>query len=137
MSAEENYLSALDRLERDVPEILPQGTLINNDTVALEAGRKRGSIKNLRYPELCRAIDEAAKRQQSQVTPVRISNVEDVKRLDAADKALKEKYKSLERDYKIALQKNVSLVYEVFTLRKKVAELEQEQGGKVVNFQKS
>ena len=42
MSAEENYLSALDRLERDVPEILPQGTLINNDTVALEAGRKRG-----------------------------------------------------------------------------------------------
>lgn len=137
MSAEENYLSALDRLERDVPEILPQGTLINNDTVALEAGRKRGSIKNLRYPELCRAIDEAAKRQQSQVTPVRISNVEDVKRLDAADKALKEKYKSLERDYKIALQKNVSLVYEVFTLRKKVAELEQEQGGKVVNFQRS
>ncbi len=137
MSAEENYLSALDRLERDVPEILPQGTLINNDTVALEAGRKRGSIKNLRYPELCRAIDEAAKRQQSQVIAVRISNVEDVKRLDAADKALKEKYKSLERDYKIALQKNVSLVYEVFTLRKKVAELEQEQGGKVVNFQRS
>ena len=104
MSAEENYLSALDRLERDVPEILPQGTLINNDTVALEAGRKRGSIKNLRYPELCRAIDEAAKRQQSQVIAVRISNVEDVKRLDAADKALKEKYKSLKRDYKIPLQ---------------------------------
>lgn len=137
MSAEENYYSALDRLERDEPEILPKGTLINNDTVALEAGRKRGSIKNLRHPELCRAIDEAAKRQQSQVSAVRVSSVEDVKRSDAADKALKEKYKSLERDYKIALQKNVSLVYEVFTLRKKVAELEQEQGSKVVNFHKS
>lgn len=137
MSAEEHYLSALDRLERDESEILPKGTLINNDTVALEAGRKRGSIKKLRYPELCRAIDEAAKRQQFQVSAVRVSNVEDVKRSDATDKALKEKYKSLERDYKIALQKNVSLVYEVFTLRKKVAELEQEQGSKVVNFPKS
>ncbi|KAI2694447.1 hypothetical protein [Pseudomonas sp. TNT3] len=136
MSAEENYLSALDRLERDEPEILPKGTLINNDTVALEAGRKRGSIKNLRYPELCRAIDEAAKRQQFQISAVRVSSMEDVKSTVAADKLLKEKYKSLERDYKIALQKNVSLVYEVFTLRKKVAELEQQQDSKVVNFPK-
>lgn len=137
MSAEENYLSALDRLERDEPEILPKGTFINNDTVALEAGRKRGSIKNLRYPDLCKAIVEAAKRQQAQISAIRVSSVEGVTRSDEADKALKEKYKTLERDYKIALQKNISLVYEVFTLRKKVSELEQKQVGRVVDFPRS
>lgn len=137
MSAEENYLSALDRLERDEPEILPKGTLINNDTVALEGGRKRGSIKKLRYPDLCKAIDEAAKRQQAQISAIRVSSVEGVTRSDEADKVLKEKYKTLERDYKIALQKNISLVYEVFTLRKKVSELEQKQVGSVVDFPRS
>ncbi|MBK4992469.1 hypothetical protein IAE39_000643 [Pseudomonas sp. S37] len=146
MSAEEDYLAALDRLERDEPQILPKGTLINNDTVALEAGRKRGSIKKLRHPDLCKKIDEAAERQRSHVAVVNVSSVEDVKKSKTTDaeKALKEKYKTLERDYKIALQKNISLVYEVFTLKKKIADLEKKgseqdsngQGGNILNFPK-
>ncbi len=145
MSAEEDYLSALDRLERDEPQVLPKGTLINKDTTALEAGRKRGSIKRLRYPELCRKIDEAAERQHSSVAVVKVSSIEDVKKSKStgADKAFKEQYKTLERDYKIALQKNISLVYEVFKLKKKVAELEmnrdqegKEQGVNILNFPK-
>ncbi|MDH1549757.1 MULTISPECIES: hypothetical protein [Pseudomonas] len=144
MSAEDDYLAALDRLERDEPRILPKGTLINNDTVALEAGRKRGSIKKLRHAELCRKIDEAAERQRSSVAVVSVSSVEDVKKSKStgADKTLNEKYKILERDYKIALQKNISLVYEVFTLKKKIADLESKvsdqdsnaQGSNILNF---
>ena len=132
MSAEENYYSAMDRLERDEPQILPEGTLINNDTVALEGGRKRGSIKRQRFPELCTAIDDAAKRQQSKVLAVQTSNVQDDRKGGAADKLLKEQYKSLNRDYRIALQQNISLVHEVFTLRKKLAELE--HGSNVLDF---
>ncbi|WP_054881319.1 hypothetical protein [Pseudomonas sp. NBRC 111128] len=132
MSAEKNYYSALERLERDEPQVLPKGTLINNDTVALEGGRKRGSIKKQRYPELCTAIDDAAKRQQDKVLAVNVSNVHDGKRSAAGDKLLKDQYKSLKHDYRIALQQNISLVYEVFTLKKKIAALE--QGGNVVNF---
>lgn len=146
MSAEKDYLASLDRLERDEPQILPKGTLINNDTVALDAGRKRGSIKKQRYPELCRLIDEAAERQRSSIAVVKVSSVEDVKKSKStgADKALKEQYKTLERDYKIALQKNISLVYEVFKLKKKIADLEKsskdqgskEQGASILNFPK-
>ncbi len=137
MSAEEDYLAALDRLERDEPEILPKGTLINNDTTALEAGRKRGSIKKQRSPQLCKLIDDAAERQRSRVAVVNVSSVQDGGRARSAgaDNALKEKYKTLERDYKIALQKNISLVYEVFTLKQKIAELEKRSN--VIKFSNS
>ncbi|MHA4875018.1 hypothetical protein, partial [Enterococcus faecium] len=39
------------------PNIVPKGGKINNDTVALEAGRSRGSIKKSR-PEFRALIDE-------------------------------------------------------------------------------
>lgn len=40
--------------------VLPKGSAINNDTVALEAGRKRGSIKKSRHTALIEAIGLAA-----------------------------------------------------------------------------
>ena len=45
MSALDDYQAALERLKANKPTTLPKGSAINNDTVALEAGRKRGSIK--------------------------------------------------------------------------------------------
>ena len=49
MSALNDYYAALERLKANKPEVLPKGSAINNDTVALEAGRKRGSIKKSRH----------------------------------------------------------------------------------------
>jgi hypothetical protein len=46
MSAINDYWDALERLRLDAPIRLQKGVSINKDTVALEAGRKRGSIKN-------------------------------------------------------------------------------------------
>ena len=43
-----DYHDALNRLINNSPKIVPIGSKINNDTVALEAGRKRGSIKKSR-----------------------------------------------------------------------------------------
>lgn len=44
----EVYFEALKRLKDNKPINMPTGTKINNDTVSLEAGRKRGSIKKNR-----------------------------------------------------------------------------------------
>lgn len=45
-STVKEYLQALERLKKNKPERLTKGSPINKDTVALEAGRKRGSIRN-------------------------------------------------------------------------------------------
>ena len=60
MSALNEYYAALERLKVNKPTILAKGFAINNDTVALEAGRKRGSIKKSRYAALVEAIELAA-----------------------------------------------------------------------------
>ena len=60
MSALNEYYAALERLKANKPTILTKGSAINNDTVALEAGRKRGSIKKSRHAALVEAIELAA-----------------------------------------------------------------------------
>ncbi|WP_426217696.1 hypothetical protein [Pseudomonas sp. DWRC2-2] len=132
MSAVNDYLAALDRMINGCPQIVPVGCAINNDAVALEAGRKRGSIKKKRYPDLCRAIDEAAERQQLKVADSLSSTT--LEHVSSTGKGLQKQYKALEKDYHVALQKNISLVYEVFTLKKKVDELEKKTN--VLNFPK-
>lgn len=58
----DEYHKALNRLIQNKPINVPKGTKINNDTVALEAGRKRGSIKKSRpmFLELIESIKEAS-----------------------------------------------------------------------------
>lgn len=61
------YWDALKRLQQNKNLIVPKGSKINKDTVALEAGRKRGSIKKSRaaFNALIAEIDQAAKEQDS------------------------------------------------------------------------
>ena len=59
MNAIDEYYAALERLKANKPIILPKGSAINNDTVAMEAGRKRGSIKKSRHAALIEAIELA------------------------------------------------------------------------------
>jgi len=62
----EIYFEALERLKDNRPINVPKGTKINNDTVSLEAGRKRGSIKKSRevFENLIKAINKAKTEQQ-------------------------------------------------------------------------
>lgn len=55
-----NFENALQRLIDGKPKIVKPPYTINNDTVALEAGRKRGAIKKSR-PELANLIEVIAK----------------------------------------------------------------------------
>lgn len=61
MTAISEYWEALERLKVDKPIRIAKGSKINKDAVALEAGRKRGSIKKSRqiFIDLISAIDLA------------------------------------------------------------------------------
>ena len=59
------YFEALDRLKKGANKVVPKGTRITNDSVALEAGRGKGSIKKSRpvFTALIAAIEAAASEQ--------------------------------------------------------------------------
>lgn len=61
MEALKEYYNALDRLIKNKPINVAVNSKINNDTVSLEAGRGRGSIKQGRgvFEELIDAINDA------------------------------------------------------------------------------
>ena len=71
MVALSEYFEALNRLINNNPIRLERGSKISKDTVALEAGRGRGSIKKSRiqFFELIEAIEKAASKQKSVITP--------------------------------------------------------------------
>lgn len=58
----QDYFAALERLKSNNPINVPKNSKINKDIVALEAGRKRGSIKRSRemFLELIEAINIAS-----------------------------------------------------------------------------
>ena len=68
MSINKEYWQAFERLKQGNPIRVPKNSEINKDTVALEAGRKRGSIKKSRdsFAELIEAIEQYSQPAQHQ-----------------------------------------------------------------------
>ena len=97
MSALNEYYAALERLKANKPTILPKGSAINNDTVALEAGRKRGSIKKSRHAALVQAIELAAQQAGQNV----LSPAQQIEQAKSKTKAVKSDYEQLKEDYEI------------------------------------
>ncbi|WP_168389503.1 hypothetical protein [Acinetobacter indicus] len=95
--------------------LLPKGSAINNDTVALEAGRKRGSIKKSRHAALIEAIEQAAQAVGQNV----LSPTQRVEKAKSKTKAVKSDYEQLKEDYEILLEKCNSLLLENFELKQK------------------
>ena len=62
MARQEHYWRAFYRLKNDKPIVLPKGSKVNLDNVAMEAGRKRGAIKRSRRSqnEIVAAIDNSS-----------------------------------------------------------------------------
>ncbi|MEB3767277.1 hypothetical protein [Acinetobacter sp. MD2] len=113
MSALNDYYAALERLKANKPSVLPKGSAINNDTVALEAGRKRGSIKKSRHAALVEAIEQAAN-NAGQNMPSSAQKIEQAKN---KTKAVRSDYEQLKEDYERLLEKFNSLLLENFELR--------------------
>lgn len=122
MSAVDNYRTALQRLIEGKPQYVPKGSAINKDTVALEAGRKRGSIKKSRaeHTELIVEIEAAATAQQDLSKP---SAPEETRRHKVLKQAAQEQLSKLKADYELALQRIVSLVQENHQLKQQIREL--------------
>lgn len=112
------YNEALDRLIAGKPVNVSKGVRINNDAVSLEAGRGKGSIKKSRagYAALIARIDAAALTQSQ---PKR----------DAADRAhrISARAADLEKQLDAALGREMSLVYELLSVRKQLASLTDEK----------
>lgn len=115
MSALNDYYAALERLKANKPIVLPKGSAINNDTVAMEAGRKRGSIKKSRHAALIEAIEQAAQAVGQNV----LSPAQQIEQAKTKTKAVKSDYEQLKEDYEKLLEKCNSLLLENFDLKQK------------------
>lgn len=104
------YYEALERLIKGQPVRVPKGSKISFDTVAVEAGRGKGSIKRNRavYTDLREAVLAAAHQQKSSVK-------NDFKAKAARNKAEAKEYR---RRYEEALCRELALVHEVFELKR-------------------
>jgi uncharacterized protein (DUF3084 family) len=119
MSALNEYYAALERLKANRPTILPKGSAINNDTVALEAGRKRGSIKKSRHAALVEAIDLAMQEAGQNI----LSPIQQIEKAKSKTKAVKTDYEQLKEDYEKLLEKCNSLLLENFQLKQKTHQI--------------
>lgn len=124
-----DYFEALERLKRGKPDNVAKGTKITNDSVSLEAGRKKGTIKKSRpiFSDLIEAIDAAAKAEAKPRDEMR-------GRLGEA-KAEAARYRVL---WEEALAREVSLVKQLWDEREAWAkERAALTGGKVTPIRKT
>lgn len=98
-----HYFLALKRLQEGKPKLVAKGERITKDAVSIEAGRTKGSIKKGRasFSELILAIDAAASRQ----APAKVVLGSGREVFDAA------------------LCRELSLLLEIFELKRRIAQL--------------
>ena len=118
-----NFYDALQRLIDGKPKVITGTYSINNDTVALEAGRKRGTIKKSR-PELAELIvaiteAEAVRTGKSENTKIDIRDIklqeaqDRIKELENELSEVKDKYKKQLAQLNILSFRNLQLHREV------------------------
>lgn len=109
------YEDALARLASGKPKIVPKGTKITNDSVSLEAGLGKGSIKKSRpqFEPLIAQIRSAAQKQKK-------SPEADLSQKVRTAQDTSVRYRDL---YEAALAREMSLAQELFRVKRKLAEL--------------
>lgn len=110
----DDYFAALERLRKGRPNVVPKGTKITNDAVALEAGRGKGSIKKSRriFSDLVEAINQAAAEQSRPRDEIK-------DRLNVVKHDV-QKYRSL---WEEALARELSLLNELYATKQMLASL--------------
>ncbi len=120
-SSLEEYFEALSRIINGKPIRTDKGAKITKNLVSLEAGRGKGSIKKSRpiFEKLILAINEAQKNQELK------ANKED--KLTRANDSVKNLRLALDA----ALARELSLLYELYEVKRKLSAL---TGEKVIPF---
>jgi DNA invertase Pin-like site-specific DNA recombinase len=124
----ESYYAALERLKQSRPAVVPKGTAINKDTVAMEAGKKRGTIRNRPgFEQLIADIDAAG-----EVSQRRRSRKDDSLKLKEAQELII----SLQSENNMLKARYMSLLYLNYELANKLKAkgLDAPKFGEVVNF---
>jgi len=112
----QHYFEALTRLLNKKPEIISDLSYkINLDTVAIEAGRKRGSIKSGR---------ESFQLLISEVEKAAVIYEEKNKQKRNNSEKYKKKYTELKKKYEDCLNREAILIEKLFLLESKVSVLE-------------
>lgn len=123
-----DYENALKRLVENKPQRVLRGTQITNDSVSLEAGRGKGSIKKSRsvFAALIVEIDKEALVQAKSESQIQ-SQTEILKEIRLDN--VKMSAKNYRLAWEAGLSREVSLVLEVYALKKQLVEL---TGGNVL-----
>lgn len=100
------YYEALDRLIKNSPNVVAKGTKISYDSVSLEAGQSKGSIKKSRpvFSELIKTIDKHKVNKKVMPDP-NISN-------------LHLEIQKLKKSLNDSLSREINLINEIHELRK-------------------
>lgn len=108
------YFAALERIKNGNPIRVSKGSKISKDSVAIEAGRKKGSIKKSRdsFSDLIEAINIAAKSQNN----ISDNNVDKLK-------LARQKSDQYRNDLEAALAREICLLHELYELKKQLAKL--------------
>ena len=127
-----NLNEALNRLIANAPIRVPKSSKINNDTVALEAGLKRGAVKRSR-PELAELLDNIkeaeAKRLGKEYSKKNSKTVMQNETLK-----LKQQLKELQEKYDVQLSQINSLIFENHRLKRENQFLNEENNNKIIGF---
>ncbi|MDO6636854.1 hypothetical protein Q4540_11250 [Pseudoalteromonas carrageenovora] len=112
MNKNQHYFEALTRLLNKKPEIISDLSYkINLDTVAIEAGRKRGSIKSGR---------ESFQLLISEVEKAAVIYEEKNKKKPSSPEKYRMKYTELKKKYDDCLNREAILIEKLFLLESKV-----------------
>jgi len=112
-----DYWQALDRLVKDQAVRAPKGSPINNDTVAMEAGKSKGSIKKSRavFSELIAAIESASRD--------RVIPSENTKMLKDKIKALRLEINTVKQSHAESLARELMLIQQIDNLNSQLSEI--------------
>lgn len=127
-----NLNEALNRLISNTPIRVPKGSKINNDTVALEAGLKRGAVKRSR-PELAELLDDIKEAEAKRLGKEYSKKNSKIVMQNEALK-LKQQLKELQEKYDAQLSQINSLIFENHRLKREIQFLNEENNNKIINF---
>jgi hypothetical protein len=121
------YYDALSRLQNGNSTVLAKGTRISNDSVSIEAGRKKGSIKNSRpgFSDLIAAIKKAKQLQGEAFTGQDNTGSESQVHMDEATIQLRKEAKTSQyrEMYEALLSERAGVLLEVFKQRDEIKTL--------------
>ncbi|WP_336931263.1 hypothetical protein [Acinetobacter tandoii] len=127
-----NLNEALNRLIVNTPIRVPKGSKINNDTVALEAGLKRGAVKRSR-PELAELLDNIREAEAKRLGKEYSKKNSKIVMQNESLK-LKQQLKELQEKYDVQLSQINSLIFENHRLKRENQFLNEENDNKIIGF---